>query len=551
MRQTNKRNRLLGLTLSMGLMLSMYPGLPVTPVQGAETGQEANATAQTAELTVQAGATSNGVVTISGTHSLGSGQYVTVQVLSPSGQIVYLDQTVSEEGGAYTFTYRHADMQTGTYSVYVNGAGSSERQLASFTFQATSGPVVPTNPPGQTDGGSADPESDDLATELEAGTGKAKASVSRDGLEKLFDKVQSDARGKKKIKLKLQPVPGAKRYELELPASEFVAGSRDRMVEIQTEFGAVTLPGNLLTAEQVSGSDTFAFSIEPVDSSARSERMKDNQALIGERPVVDLTFLINGKDAKWHNRDTTVQVAIPYTPGENEQGLAEFLMIWYVAEDGQMVPVSSGHYDANEQMMRFQTDHFSTYAVGFQPKSFGDLNEAVWAKHAIEVMAAKGIVNGVSETSYQPMKEVKRADFLLLLMQTLGLNMTYTDQFADVDRSAYYADAVGAAKKLGIVHGTGSGLFHPQQQISRQDMMVMINQAMAVAGHLSSEGDRQALDAFKDVDQIAAYALDSVSVLVKEGIVSGSNGRILPKGQATRAEAAMLMYQIYQRIYTN
>ncbi|WP_217582352.1 S-layer homology domain-containing protein, partial [Lysinibacillus sp. GbtcB16] len=77
----------------------------------------------------------------------------------------------------------------------------------------------------------------------------------------------------------------------------------------------------------------------------------------------------------------------------------------------------------------------SKFAVSYVFKTFEDAGVYPWAQVPIEVLASKGIINGVSETAFQPEEKITRADFLLLLMKTLGLTADFSDNFSDVSQS--------------------------------------------------------------------------------------------------------------------
>ncbi len=206
-------------------------------------------------------------------------------------------------------------------------------------------------------------------------------------------------------------------------------------------------------------------------------------------------------------------------------------------------------YDPATGTVTFKTTVPGSFAVGYVHKSFKDLNRYGWARKAIEVMASKGVIKGVAADTYVPSAPVKRADFILLLVRALGLSGDTASgaSFSDVPSDAYYADAVAVAKKLGIVTGVGNGQFNPEQSVTRQDMMVMIGRAMTAAGHSLNRGSAADLAGFKDRANVASYAVQSAATLVKSGIVEGSGEQINPRGITTRAEAAVVIYRIYNK----
>jgi hypothetical protein len=170
-----------------------------------------------------------------------------------------------------------------------------------------------------------------------------------------------------------------------------------------------------------------------------------------------------------------------------------------------------------------------------------------WAQEAVETLAAKGIVSGTSDNTYTPGKNITRADFITLLIKALGLKADFNSNFGDVTSDAYYYQAVGIAKQLGITSGTSDGNFNPKTEISRQDMMVMVVKALKASGVKLEGGSASDIKDFKDAEKVSGYASEAVAALIKEGIIKGSGNSINPKDQLTRAEAAVVVYKIYSK----
>ena len=118
---------------------------------------------------------------------------------------------------------------------------------------------------------------------------------------------------------------------------------------------------------------------------------------------------------------------------------------------------------------------------------------------------------------------ISRGDFIYSLIKALDLTADFTKNFDDVYRDAYYYQAVGIAKKLGITTGSESNQFKPETEISRQDMAVFTIRALQILNYVTTDADLSVLDSFKDKNQIADYAKDSIALLVEEGLIKGSN----------------------------
>jgi hypothetical protein len=188
-------------------------------------------------------------------------------------------------------------------------------------------------------------------------------------------------------------------------------------------------------------------------------------------------------------------------------------------------------------------------------KTFEDIDDYPWAKEAIETLATLGIIQGTSETTFDPGSNITRADFITLLVRMLKMFDMVPDDgsdsnFDDVQEGMYYYEPIGIAKKLGIVQGIGANKFNPSGQITREDLMVMVARALKIANKITTTGSYADISRFNDASEVADYAVESIAILVKEGIIVGNpNNTINPKGNATRAETAVILYRVYMKYF--
>ncbi|HEX9063231.1 MAG TPA: S-layer homology domain-containing protein, partial [Clostridia bacterium] len=378
---------------------------------------------------------------------------------------------------------------------------------------------------------------------LDASSKQASASISSDDIKNALSNAEADENGIKVVGISVQKVDGASGYVQEIPFEELTKAENSQNLKITTELGSVTAPSNML-AETAGNGQKVSLAIVKADSSGIAP---DVAAQIGTRPVVELNVKVDGSALSWSNEEAPVAISIPYAPSSEEKSAPEHITVLYINSSGAVSPVPSARYDSTTGQVTFKTTHFSKYAVAFVEKTFEDMDQYGWAKNSVEIMASKGVINGTSAASYTPGASVKRGDFMLLLVKALGLTAKPDGRFADVNDSDYYAGAIAVARKLGIAKGSGDGRFNPQDSITRQDMMTLIERAMKVAGKKMSVSSGTELDAFGDREKVAEYAKDSVAALVKNGIVTGSGNNINPMGNATRAETAVLIYRIYNK----
>lgn len=186
-----------------------------------------------------------------------------------------------------------------------------------------------------------------------------------------------------------------------------------------------------------------------------------------------------------------------------------------------------------------------------QAVTFSDVPADYWGAKYINELASNKVVNGYSDGTFLPNNEVKRADFIIMLLKGIGVDVTKAPQsnFSDVENGAYYYNAVGLAKDLGIANGNGDGTFSPASNITRQDMMILAKKALVYKlGKDITVENTDNLKGFSDYEDISAYALESLSAMVKDGYVNGMDGnKIAPKATTTRVQAATVIYKIMNK----
>ncbi|WP_166240995.1 endo-1,4-beta-xylanase [Paenibacillus turpanensis] len=380
-----------------------------------------------------------------------------------------------------------------------------------------------------------------LKPELTTDSGAAKATVSSDRLKQALEQAKAAANGRKQVVIDVPQQAGAQSYELRLPAQS-LQSQEAYVLLLQTEHATLEVPSSMLAgigaADQVSIRVSHV-NVEELDVSVREQ--------IGSRPVIDLNVAADGKDLAWNNPKAPVTVSIPYSPTAEELRDPYRIVIWYINDEGRATPVPSSRYDAASGTVKFQTTHFSVYAITSVDKSFEDLKAVPWAQQAIHAMAARDMIQGTAEDRFSPDEAIKRAEFIALLVRALELQGTGENEamFSDVRAGAYYYDELSIAQELGIVTGFENNTFQPDSTISRQDMMVLTTRALKAAGKKVEAGG--ALDAYSDAANVSDYAKASAAGLVKSGIIAGKNGRLAPNDSLTRAEAAVILYRIWER----
>ncbi|BBH19754.1 hypothetical protein Back11_10990 [Paenibacillus baekrokdamisoli] len=291
---------------------------------------------------------------------------------------------------------------------------------------------------------------------------------------------------------------------------------------------------------------SFKFNKSPEDEKNRlltsaSNKAKSTVTAVGDMIEFSLSIVTKeGKELKLtkFNKPITVKLKVNYHAD------LELLGIYFIADNGELVYVGGVIADG---YMSAEVSHFSRYAVLESDKSFADVAENHWAARAIKVLAAKQIVYGVSDTSFQPNANVTRAEFVAFVVRGLGLKATGLSSFADVNDKAWYAPIVTAANEAGIIKGRSASIFAPNETITREEMTAIIVHAYEYKTGVKTAAEQQ--NAFADAKEISAWAKDDVNAAFKLGFVSGrGDGRFAPKAWSTRAEATQIIVNLLKKL---
>jgi hypothetical protein len=194
------------------------------------------------------------------------------------------------------------------------------------------------------------------------------------------------------------------------------------------------------------------------------------------------------------------------------------------------------------------------YGVIWNPVSFDDM-AGHWAEATVNNMGSRLVVNGGGNGRFNPDADITRAEFAAIVVRGLGLRAEPENvPFADVISSEWYAGFVATAADFGLIAGYEDGSFRPQNKITRQEAMTMMDRAMQVTGlkeQLEENGRlTNALASFEDADDVAAWAKEGANLSVASKVMNGRTMELLkPQASITRAEVATIVQRLLQ--YSN
>lgn len=181
---------------------------------------------------------------------------------------------------------------------------------------------------------------------------------------------------------------------------------------------------------------------------------------------------------------------------------------------------------------------------GLEVPQFTDVPEGAWYHDYVYDLVYRGVVNGMTATTYEPEGKLTRAQFVKLLACSLAeaeTLKTYEGQHPFTDSEGHWAETyIAWAKDKGIVEGVSATEFDPEAPITREQMATIFGRYALKQGIELPKSDNAA-GSFPDADKISEYAREFVELMRIAGILNGyEDGTFRPQGNATRAEAAKL-----------
>jgi uncharacterized repeat protein (TIGR02543 family) len=340
-------------------------------------------------------------------------------------------------------------------------------------------------------------------------------------------------------------IPDINNYSAGIPVPDQSTNEPQGTLTLNTNIGSITVTSNMLTGVADTDGNMAQITIGRGDKSKLPKVVRN---AIGDRPLIQLTLSIDGKRTDWSNPNAPVTVSIPYTPAAAELANPENIVVWYIDGSGNAVTIPNGHYDPATGMVTFYTTHFSNYAVAYNKVSFNDVTADAWYHKAVSFIAARGITGGTGSGNYSPEAKLTRGQFIVMLMKAYGIapDADPKDNFADAG-ATYYTGYLAAAKRLSISNGIGNNMFAPDKEITRQEMFTLLYNALKAIGRLPEGADGKPLSAFADAGNIASWAKEAMTLLVKTGTIGGDAGKLNPTNTTTRAEMAQVLYNLLSK----
>jgi len=280
-----------------------------------------------------------------------------------------------------------------------------------------------------------------------------------------------------------------------------------------------------------------------INPQADSRFIKDGNWLISNL----MTYYVEGGGFKHTSNDTT------------PNGMTTEQALYGLAAYQRFVEGANRLYDMGDAT-DLVTEDSSTDSTGlsgkntavkvsfviYPDKNFDDIkgNEG---ETEILALAERGIVNGISDTLFEPDRTMTRAEFAAIMVKALGLSTEKTDRFDDVKPDAWYNGYIGSAYDYGIIKGQAATVFNPGGTLTNEEAAVMLTRAAKLCGYDTAMTSRETLDMlaqFDDYVDSSAWSRESLAFCLQEAFISQDQLLLNPKAKITRAEVAVMLYRM-------
>ncbi len=177
--------------------------------------------------------------------------------------------------------------------------------------------------------------------------------------------------------------------------------------------------------------------------------------------------------------------------------------------------------------------------------AFSDMSSHSWAIPAVEYLSQKGVVSGDGSGKFNPEKNITREEFVkMIVLSFYSVDDNAGSSFADCDSSHWSYPYISTAYSMGLINGRDNGTFGSKENISRQDMAVILYR---VCQNLGISYGSAPQSNYADYNLVADYAKDAVNNLSAQGIINGANNMFSPLDNASRAQGAKMIYEAIQK----
>jgi len=324
------------------------------------------------------------------------------------------------------------------------------------------------------------------------------------------------------------------------PGGEVELSRGETMVPMGNELIKIDGNGKVAWKKTIPSSSGFQYPI--ADKTGGFFLVSNKYSEEGPYPFESISvqrFNSDGK-AMWKENGIAITdgAGMPYG-GIAPDGRGGLYISWRAVKPNQEDPSKHGYgpYEPGDEP---QSDIYVQHIID-DGSGWSDIGVSDWSFSYIDVLVKMGAINGYGDGSFKPEGYVTRAEFAKMVVLALDIQDNSSSgasavKAKDIDGhwAAQYIEKTGVA---GTIKGYPDGTFRPDAKITRAEAATIIYRTKGLRAMASSQE-------FSDVP-VGHWAFQSIDGARKLGVVAGyGDGTFRPSGNATRAEAAKMIYMV-------
>lgn len=229
--------------------------------------------------------------------------------------------------------------------------------------------------------------------------------------------------------------------------------------------------------------------------------------------------------------------------------LPDFITI----EDAEAIAAARSAYDALTDEQKSKVSNYDKLLAAearlaqLSTLPFTDVPEDAWYREAVTYVYQHGLMNGTATDTFSPEQKLSRCMMITVLYRMAGEPaVAEAASFTDVSADAYYAKAVAWAEQIGLTNGYPDGTFRPDNSITRAEMVTMLcRYAQKVEGK-DTTTRVDVLMEYVDANAVPDYAVQAMAWAVENGIINSASTteyRLAPEAGALREQVAAIVYR--------
>lgn len=220
-----------------------------------------------------------------------------------------------------------------------------------------------------------------------------------------------------------------------------------------------------------------------------------------------------------------------------------------VDENGNPI---GGRYNPATGVIEAKITESGVYQVVYNEKDFVDIKDkSEEMQESIKILASKGIIEGTSTTEFSPDDTISRAEIAALILRVLSqVDPNANGNFADVKKTDWFYGTAGSAKAYGMIVGFEDNTFRGNDVIAKDQILTIASRVLQREMRYKAPENVEEWLAFSDATTVANWAKNDIALATMANIITRTvDNKIYADEDMTRGDAALIIMRLFYKIW--